>query len=136
MQIQISSLPPTEFEYNELRQLVGWQIVASGKAEVALNQSLYHVTARVDEQLVGMGRIIGDGALFFYVQDLVVSPSFQGLGIGNLLMAEIEAYLDSVCTEGSTVGLLAAHGKESFYAQYGYKPRDGEELGLGMCKFL
>lgn len=136
MQVQISQLPPSAFEYNELRRLVGWQVVTSGKAEVALNQSLFHVIARVNEQLIGMARIIGDGSLFFYIQDLIVRPEHQGLGIGHLLMEQVEAYLDSVCCQGSTVGLFAAKGKEGFYTRYGYKERDGEELGLGMCKFL
>ncbi|WP_281246192.1 hypothetical protein [Rheinheimera pacifica] len=39
----------------------------------------------------------------------------------------------STCT---TIGLLAAKGKEPFYRHYGFIERDGVELGKGMCRFV
>ena len=51
-------------------------------------------------------------------------------------MNEIELYLAKTTSTGSTVGLLAAKGKESFYLKYGYLERTGNPLGNGMCKFI
>ncbi|KPZ57485.1 GNAT family N-acetyltransferase [Pseudoalteromonas sp. P1-25] len=72
----------------------------------------------------------------FYIQDIIVAPSYQKQGIGRLVMTHIENYLTNTCSNGATVGLLSAHGKESFYTHYGYVKRDGDVLGLGMCKFI
>jgi len=83
-----------------------------------------------------MGRIVGDGAMYFYIQDVVVDPDYQNLGIGSALMKNIENYLFIEAKKGSTIGLLAAKGKEDFYTRYGYTNRPNELLGNGMCKFI
>jgi len=33
-----------------------------------------------------MARVVGDGGLVFYIQDVIVVSSFQGQGIGKMLM--------------------------------------------------
>jgi GNAT superfamily N-acetyltransferase len=134
--VEIKNLKPTPEEFAELRAQVGWGNTDLKMAAVGLEQSLFHVTARMGSKLVGMGRVVGDGAMFFYVQDVVVVPKYQGKGIGNLLMEQIENYLSKSASEGSTIGLLSAQGKEPFYSRYGYSQRTGAPLGYGMCKFL
>ena len=104
-------------------------------AENSLDHSLFHVVIRDQSKLIGMGRIIGDGFMYFYVQDLVVDPDYQKQGIGNALMAQIENYLFASAKRGSTIGLLAAKGKEGFYTRFGYMTRPNDSLGNGMCKF-
>ncbi|CAM2904094.1 N-acetyltransferase [Vibrio diazotrophicus] len=82
-----------------------------------------------------MARIVGDGVMYFYIQDVVVSPNHRQKGLGSILMQEIERYLEQNAPSNATVGLLAATGKESFYERYGYVIRPTEALGHGMCKF-
>jgi predicted N-acetyltransferase YhbS len=74
--------------------------------------------------------------MYFYLQDVVVDPSYQGQGIGDNLMHEIETYLAKTARKGATIGLLAAKGKESFYRRFGYQQRPNDTLGNGMCKFV
>jgi len=119
-----------------MREQIGWGRVDVSMAQISLNNSLFHVTIRDGDTLVGMGRVIGDGAMFFYIQDVVVAPSYQGQGIGHAIMLEIENYLSTAVASGATVGLLAAAGKERFYQKYGYLERTGQPLGLGMCRFV
>ena len=121
---------------SELRAKVGWDDTNLNMAQCSLDNSLFHVTARVSSKCIGMGRVIGDGVMFFYVQDLVVHPDFQQQGIGDALMLEIEKYLNVAAKKGSTIALLSAQGKEGFYSRYGYLERSGEPLGKGMCKFV
>jgi hypothetical protein len=33
-----------------------------------------------DGDAVGCGRVVGDGGVYFYVQDVIVVPGLQGLG--------------------------------------------------------
>ena len=91
---------------------------------------------RDKSQLIGMGRIVGDGAMYFYIQDVIVDPSYQGTGVGSVLMDHIENYLSVATQKGATIGLLAAKGKEAFYIRYGYMLRPSNTLGHGMCRFV
>lgn len=51
--------------------------------------------AFVGEKLVGVVRVVGDGATIVFVQDLIVAPMHQRRGIGAQLMrAVIERFLD------------------------------------------
>lgn len=127
--------PPTAAEYLALRCKVGWDSVELNTAQNSLNNSLFNTTVRLDGQLIGMARVVGDGFMYFYIQDVIVDRDYHGLGIGHMLIARVEAYLAKACTTGATVGLLAAKGKEPFYRRYGFIERDGVELGKGMCRF-
>nr|WP_275692646.1 GNAT family N-acetyltransferase [Rheinheimera hassiensis] len=96
---------------------------------------MFNTTVRLDGQLIGMARVVGDGFMYFYIQDVIVAPDYRGKGIGHAIMTRVEAYLAKAYTTGATVGLLAAKGKEPFYRRYGFIERDGIELGKGMCRF-
>ena len=127
---------PIVEDFLTLRNKVGWSDLDANLAEKSLNNSLFHVIILHDNRLVGMGRVIGDGAMYFYIQDVVVDPSYQKQGIGAALMDKIEGYLSDATNQGSTIGLLAAQGKEAFYSRYGYTQRPSRSLGHGMCKFI
>lgn len=135
-QFNVNYSPPNVNEFVALRKSIGWGDTCHDMARDSLNNSLFHVTIRDGNELVAMGRIVGDGAMFFYVQDVVVAPGYQGHGLGKLVMEHIESYLATVVRKGATVGLLASKGKEGFYQRFGYCARNGENLGLGMCKFV
>lgn len=128
--------PPSLMEFEKLRALVAWRNVESHLTQKSIDASLFWVCAYRDQQLIGTGRVIGDGAMYFYIQDVIVDPQFQGLGLGTAIMCNIEDYLQDVCVAGATIGLMAAKGKEGFYSRFGYTERDGSELGLGMCRFV
>lgn len=102
----------------------------------SLEHSVFQVCVYADKALVGFGRIVGDGAMYFYLQDIVVAPSYQNQGVGKLIMGALEAFIKDAARSGATVALLAAFGKENFYHQFGYNERDGNPLGFGMCKFI
>ncbi len=127
---------PNVEEFIALRSKVGWGELDAKLAQVSLNNSLFHVTMYFKGKLIGMGRVVGDDAMYFYIQDVVVDPDYQRLGIGAALMDKIEGYLFESAKKGATIGLLSAQGKESFYAHYGYTQRPNNVLGHGMCKFV
>ncbi|REL27826.1 GNAT family N-acetyltransferase [Thalassotalea euphylliae] len=136
MNYTITENPPKLEDFIALRTKVGWGNTDPLLAQMSLDNSLYHLSAYQNNQLIGMVRLVGDGALFFYIQDLVVAPVFQQTGVGKALMTKLEQHLAKVAKYGATIGLFSAQGKEAFYHQYGYVERTGEPLGLGMCKFV
>jgi ribosomal protein S18 acetylase RimI-like enzyme len=127
---------PSIEEFLNLRNKIGWGELDFNLAQISLNNSLFHVIVRDKSKLIGMGRIVGDGAMYFYIQDVIVDPSYQGAGVGSALMEHIENYLSVAAKKGSTIGLFAAKGKEAFYTRYGYMVRPSNTLGNGMCRFV
>jgi ribosomal protein S18 acetylase RimI-like enzyme len=127
---------PSVEDFIALRHKIGWGETDFEMAKNSLANSLFHVVIRDQSSIIGMGRVVGDGSMYFYVQDVVVDPDYQKQGIGHALMLEIERYLSDAAKKGSTIGLLAAKGKESFYSRYGYTLRPNDSLGNGMCKFI
>ncbi|WMN59947.1 GNAT family N-acetyltransferase [Pseudoalteromonas xiamenensis] len=133
----ISHEAPSAIDFKQIRESVGWSNLESLiEIEQSIRLSLFWVSVYNHQDLVACGRVIGDGLMYFYLQDIIVHPAYQGLGIGHLMMNEIEQWLLAHTKKGATIGLLAAKGKEAFYAQYGYQMREGSLLGLGMCKFI
>lgn len=127
---------PSIEEFLNLRDKIGWGELDFNLAKASLNNSLFHVIVRNKSQLIGMGRVVGDGAMYFYIQDVIVDPSYQNSGVGTALMEQIENYLSVAAKKGATIGLLAAKGKEAFYVRYSYILRPSSTLGNGMCRFV
>jgi predicted GNAT family N-acyltransferase len=127
---------PSVAEFSQLRKKIGWGDLAAEMAKHSLIHSLFHVTIRDKAQLIAMGRVVGDGSMYFYIQDVIVDPDYQNQGLGHVVMSQIESYLLKAAKKGATIGLLAAQGKEEFYTRYGYILRPDQSLGHGMCKFI
>ena len=124
--------------YLHLRRSVNWKVLSDKQAETAIKNCLYNVTAYVDDEPVGMGRIVGDGAVICYIQDLVVLPGYQKLGIGRQLMQHLIAYVESIREENTELMLclMCAKGREKFYEKQGFIARPTENLGPGMIMYL
>ena len=126
---------PTAEEYNYLRCQVGWGAYQEEVIERSLPNTLYCVCAYHDKRLVGMARVIGDGGMVYYIQDVIVLPDYQRQGIGTLMMDAIMAYIRGHASQNTIIGLMSAVGKEAFYVHYGFTVRPTENLGAGMTMF-
>ncbi len=124
--------------YLKLRASVGWKKLTRAQAMAALENSLYTVGLYIAGQPVGMGRLVGDGAVICYIQDLIVHPNAQGMGVGHMLMERLIGYVDSLTKEGTEMmlDLMCAKGREEFYSQHGFLARPTASLGPGMIRYL
>jgi GNAT superfamily N-acetyltransferase len=136
MDSSIVEMLPTPSVYNQLRSSVGWGTYEPALVASALPNSLFCVCAMVNDQVVAMARVIGDGGMVFYVQDVIVLPEYQHHGIGTRLMDAVVIYLRVHATTNSVIGLMAAKSKEQFYQRYGFITRPNEMLGCGMTTNL
>lgn len=124
--------------YLFLRQSVGWKSLTKSQAERALEGSLLTITAYEDGQAVGMGRLVGDGAVICYIQDLIVIPSYQGMGVGQRIMERLIEHVKEIQLPDTQImlDLMCAKGRESFYKRYGFIARPTEKLGPGMIRYI
>jgi len=134
-EIHYQATLPTVREYNRLRRDAGWPEMDPGTVEGCLPRSLHVVCAYQGQEIVGVGRVVGDGGLCFYIQDVIVLKSHQGRGIGAGLMDRIMDFIAARSVRDTYVGLMSAVGKEAFYHRYGFTSRPTEKLGCGMTRF-
>lgn len=123
---------PTPEEYNELRAAVGWKKRPIDAIKKGLPNTLYCVCAYVNDELVGMARIIGDAGMVYYIQDVIVLPDYQHQGIGTQMMDKIMLYLQPALQQQLSIGLIAAPGREVFYQKYGFTSLPNDRRGAGM----
>ena len=124
--------------YLELRQSVNFRKLTRDQAKKGLSNSMYTLVAFKDGKAVGMGRIVGDGAIICYVQDLIIRPEVQGEGIGGLILETLKKFVIQEGYEGTTMmfDLMCAKGREEFYKKHGFIARPTEDLGPGMIQFI
>ena len=87
-----------EVEVLALYASVGWANYTREPEmlRLAFKHSLKIFAAFVGEQLVGIIRAVGDGYSVVFVQDLLIHPDFQRLGIGRKLLNHIQAEFTDV----------------------------------------
>lgn len=127
---------PTIGEYNDLRNSVNWPTFAPSLVERALANSLFSVVAHDDGYILGMGRIVGDGAIYLHIQDVIVRPEYQRKGIGSLIMKELLSFAEKSGGKHTNIGLMCSKGREEFYKDFGFIERPNENFGAGMFKIL
>ena len=124
-------------EYISLRSSVGWNNFTEEQVSSSISNSVYNIKVVDDNKTIAMGRLIGDGMYYFLV-DIVVSPEFQGNGIGSKIIDMLLTYVDNRTPIGgrSSVQLIAEQGKEDFYIKKGFKLIPHEFCGSGMRKII
>jgi len=122
---------PEAAEYMALRVAAGLSPKSMEGAKIGLQNSVFAVVLRnADKQLIGMGRIIGDGGCFYQIVDIAVDPAYQGQGLGKTIMTELMTYLDQHAPEGSYVSLIADVPADQLYQKYGFAPTAPRSVGM------
>jgi GNAT superfamily N-acetyltransferase len=127
---QLLERPPTVREYRRLRAAVGWGEVSDEGLNAGLASALYSCVVVHEGAVVACARIVGDGGMYFYVQDVIVMPGFHGQGLGARVMEGVMGYLDEHARPGAFVGLMAAQNAEGFYERYGFHRRPDDRPGM------
>lgn len=137
MDIQIVQRVVTTNEFINLRQSVGWSCPEDKEAiTLGLKNTLFSVCAEKNKEIIGYGRVIGDGAFTIYIQDIIIKPEYQRKGYGIRIMKEIMEYIKQNYVKGTMIGLMAAKGKEDFYKKFGFIDRPNDVYGPGMFQYL
>ena len=125
-------------EHMALWEAAGWGSLDRELVETSLRGSYATFAVRDGGRIIAMARLIGDGGMAFYLKDLIVSPDYQGKGIGRELLAHIEDFIRGELKEGwwSYLQLMSAKGKEEFYLKCGYKAHPHERSGAGFTKVI
>jgi GNAT superfamily N-acetyltransferase len=132
--IEIRENTLTASEFNFLCNSVGWIAPTDIQTSKALANTLCTFSVFYDGMLVGMGRLLGDYAMSYYVKDIAILPEHQGKGIGKKLMVYMISYVKKQLPQGWRVSLelISSKGKEGFYSKLGFEERPCKDDGAGM----
>jgi GNAT superfamily N-acetyltransferase len=87
--VNIINKNPSVETYRHLRKIAGLSPKTAEAAEKGLRGTIFAVLIELEGEIVGMGRLIGDGGCHFQVVDIAVVPRHQCKGIGTRIMEEI-----------------------------------------------
>ena len=83
-----------------------------------------------NNKVIGCGRVIGDGGLYYYIQYVIVLPEFQKRGLGKLIMDSIMKFFNENVQPNTFIGLMAAKGQSKVYTHFGFNERPEYRPGL------
>ena len=128
--VEIVLQKPSAKDFCRLRQAVGWPVPAELACEEAIRNSLFGVVAVANNKVIGMGRVVGDGLLINYIQDLIVRPEYQKQAIGRRLMEAIMGELARRAVPGSDVALISAPQAIRFYESFSFERCTPDKPGM------
>ena len=111
---------PSVDDYRRMRALTGLSPKSAEAAARGLANTTYGVSLLREDEVVGMGRIVGDGGCFHFVVDIAVDPALQGRGLGKRIMDALDAWLRANALPTAHVSLFADGKAKDLYAKYGF----------------
>ena len=126
--------PPSVADYLRLRTESGLSPKTAEQAAAALPGSwaAVHVVASDSGEVVGMGRLLGDGGWYFHVVDMAVLPAHQRRGIGDVVLTALLDRVRSSAPPGAYVNLLADPPGRALYARHGFADTAPGSVGMAL----
>ena len=121
---------PDPETFLRLRSAAGMRPRSVRGASKGLGQELFSVILRLEKsgEIVGMGRVVGDGGTIFVICDMMVIESFQKKGGGTMIMDAIMDYLLEEAPPNSYINLMA--DVDGFYEKWGFVPSLPHSRGM------
>lgn len=121
---------PSIDDYLRLRVVSGLTPKTAEGAAAGLPNTVFAVIIRHEDRTVGMGRIIGDGGLFFQIVDIAVSPEHQGKSLGKAIVAALVDHVRSIAPKGAYVSLIADGEAHRLYSHFGFAMTAPRSVGM------
>lgn len=121
---------PTPEQHQSLRVKAGMPRRSDEGTVKGLKNTLFGVCLYLEDEIVGMGRVVGDGGMVFHVVDIVVDPECQGLGLGKLIMEHLMDWILNEADETAIISLIADIPADGLYRHFGFDYSRPESVGM------
>ncbi len=126
----VSDQPPSVEDYLRLRRNCGLSPFSAEAARRGLSGTLFGVSVSAGDDVIGMGRIIGDGGCFLQIVDIAVEPAHQGRGLGKRIMRALMETVRRKLPATAYVSLLADVPADKLYTQFGFEYTAPRTVGM------
>ena len=122
----------TVAEHRQLAGLVGWEDSFRWEAMPSSLAGSSCGTVILDEAgaIVAMGRVVGDGAFFFYVQDVAVHSGHRARGLGAVVVERLRAQVTELAGGTAFLGLFSTPEAEPLYERTGFRGPAGPDRNV------
>ncbi|KIV99362.1 hypothetical protein, variant [Verruconis gallopava] len=132
--------PPPLDDYLTLREVTGLTPKTALQGSKALAGSWYacHVVHNSDagSQVVGMGRVIGDGGWYFHIADMAVHPEHQKRGLGDFILGKLIEKVEHDAPDRPYINLVADPPGIKLYSRHGFvETSTVGRKGVGMQRY-
>jgi GNAT superfamily N-acetyltransferase len=124
---------PTPDEHRALAVSVDWEDHFDWPSiAVSLERSTFGAVITHEGTAVAMGRIVGDGIHYFYLQDVIVHPDHSDQGLATQLTERLLRRVADSAPAEAFVGLFASDEAIPVYESAGFTTADA----TGMHRFV
>jgi len=125
-------------DFVRIREELKWNHIPANLVGRAINGSMINISVFDNNTCIGIGRIVGDGALKGMLTDIMVSPNYQKKGVGKLVVTSLIKELEDMVKGGECFQLEASPtaSNREFYIKCGlkYKPENQDGVYLWIRK--
>jgi GNAT superfamily N-acetyltransferase len=125
---------PSVSDYLQLRRSAGLSPKTEEQGAAALPGSwaACHVVDEARGEIVGMGRLIGDGGWYFHVVDMAVLPEHQRRGLGDAILGALLDRVRDLAPPRAYINLLADPPGRALYARHGFSETAPGSVGMAL----
>lgn len=131
-EFSVLSEVPEPSEYVALRSTAGLGKRTKEAAAIGLPNSLFSACVRNDDNLIAMGRVVGDGGCHFEIVDVIVHTDFRERGLASQIRDELITYLRSNAPKSAYVSVVTDGGAPALYHKFGFEPTSPTAFGMSL----
>lgn len=133
----VNNIDPETIIY--MRKLVGWgKNISFNQFKKALDNTMCKVTIKNEDDVIAIGRLVGDFCCKGVLSDIIVNPKYQKLGFGKIIVSNLINQVYSFLNEGEFFQIEATptFGNREFYIKCGmkYKPENQDGVYIWLEK--
>ena len=128
--VTVAERKPTPAEYESIVASVGFRTHDHAAVEIALANTIFAVCALEEQEVVGVGRIVGDGAISFLLTNIMVRPSHQRRGIGTRIVQSLCDLMETLPYKNMVLEVVAQPELRRFYERLGFKASRNAPPGM------
>ncbi len=130
--LEYTSQIPDVDEFTTLRVSAGLSENKRDAVTKGLKGTCFAVCVRDAQKLIGMGRVIGDGGLFYQIVDIAIHPDYQRRGIGFQVMTRLMDQLRKNAPKSAYVSLIADGDASYLYEKFGFEFTAPTSVGMAL----
>jgi len=116
----------------KLRRVLGWKEINIKQIEKALENTMCKISIKTDNEVVAIGRLVGDYSCKGVLSDILVHPDYQGKGFGKIVVTSLLEMVNDSLSEGDVFQIEATPtcGNRDFYIKCGFKYKPQNQDGV------